>query len=377
MLEPGDPAPWFVAATTMRPNFHFDTAAGRYVALCFFGSARHPASAAALALTVQERRIFDDESLCFFGVTGDLEDAPSGRIEQLLPGLRFFLDPTGSVARAFRLPAADDGVLAPEQGGWLILDPALRVMATAPLERTKDVLAYLGRLPAVNAHAGASLHAPVLLAPRVFSADLCRELIRAYDEAGGEPSGFVREVGGKTTLVEDPSFKRRRDHLLADESLRRRARRSLQRRLFPEIRKAFQFEATRVERYIVACYDAGSGGFFRPHRDNTTRGTAHRKFAVTLNLDADSYEGGDLRFPEFGSRTYRAPTGGAVVFSCSLLHEATPVRSGRRYAFLPFLYDEVGAEIRQRNNAFLDESIKAYEPDLAPEPNRAEAAGTG
>ena len=39
-------------------------------------------------------------------------------------------------------------------------------------------------------------------------------------------------------------------------------------------------------------------------------------------------------------RTYRPPTGGAVVFCCSLQHEATPVTRGRRYAFLPFLYGE-------------------------------------
>ena len=72
-----------------------------------------------------------------------------------------------------------------------------------------------------------------------------------------------------------------------------------------------------------------------PHRDNTTRGTAHRRFAVTINLNDGPWEGGDLRFPEYGPQTYRAPTGGAVVFSCSLLHECTPVTRGERYCFLP------------------------------------------
>ncbi len=37
------------------------------------------------------------------------------------------------------------------------------------------------------------------------------------------------------------------------------------------------------------------------------------------------------------------------MFSCSLLHEATPVTRGTRYAFLPFLYDDEGARIRQEN----------------------------
>ena len=126
------------------------------------------------------------------------------------------------------------------------------------------------------------------------------------------------------------------------------------------MRKAFQFDPTRIERYIVACYDGTDGGFFRAHRDNTTLATAHRRFAVTINLNAGDYEGGDLNFPEFGSRAYRALTGGAIVFSCSLLHEATPVTQGTRYAFLPFLYDDAAAKLREANNPHLDEGVGAY-----------------
>lgn len=103
----------------------------------------------------------------------------------------------------------------------------------------------------------------------------------------------------------------------------------------------------------MACYDSSSGGFFRPHRDNTTKGTAHRKFAVSLNLNTGEYEGGLLRFPEFGRQTYNAPAGGAIVFSCSLLHEATPVTQGIRYAYLPFLYDDESAQIREMNLQYI------------------------
>jgi predicted 2-oxoglutarate/Fe(II)-dependent dioxygenase YbiX len=149
-------------------------------------------------------------------------------------------------------------------------------------------------------------------------------------------------------------FKSRRDVTVHDEELRGAVRARIVRRLLPEVEKAFQFKATRIERYIVACYDAAEQGHFNAHRDNTTAGTAHRRFAVTINLNAGEYEGGDLRFPEFGRRTYRAPTGGAVVFSCSLLHEATPVTRGARFAFLPFLFDEEGARIRQANLHLLD-----------------------
>ena len=83
-------------------------------------------------------------------------------------------------------------------------------------------------------------------------------------------------------------------------------------------------------------------------------------------IRAMQIEGGDLQFPEFGRRTYRPPTGGAVVFSCSLLHEATPVTRGTRFAFLPFLYDEEGARIRERNLHTFD----GVEPEPALDPAR-------
>ena len=121
-----------------------------------------------------------------------------------------------------------------------------------------------------------------------------------------------------------------------------------------------------MERYLIGCYAAGAG-HFRPHRDNTTKGTAHRQFAVTINLNAGDYDGGDLRFPEFGTRTYCAPTGGAIVFSCSLLHEATPVTRGKRYAFLPFLYDEDAAILREQNNPHLGSGVGEYHRLLARE----------
>jgi predicted 2-oxoglutarate/Fe(II)-dependent dioxygenase YbiX len=107
-----------------------------------------------------------------------------------------------------------------------------------------------------------------------------------------------------------------------------------------------------MERYLVGCYDGSEGGHFRAHRDNTTRGTAHRRFAITINLN-DAFEGGELVFPEYGPRRYKTPPGAAVIFSCSMLHAVEPVRSGRRLAFLPFLYDDVAAQVREANSRFL------------------------
>jgi predicted 2-oxoglutarate/Fe(II)-dependent dioxygenase YbiX len=162
----------------------------------------------------------------------------------------------------------------------------------------------------------------------------------------------MRDIDGKTVGVLD-GMKRRRDVLIEDEDLRRELMSRLERNLVPMIQRALQFKVTRLERYLIACYDAEEGGWFNAHRDDETLGTAHRRFAVSINLNAEDFEGGDLVFPEFGPRTYRPPTGGAVVFSCSLQHAAGKVTRGRRYAFLPFLFDEAGARIRQENQAFL------------------------
>ncbi|MBW8879886.1 MAG: 2OG-Fe(II) oxygenase, partial [Asticcacaulis sp.] len=90
-----------------------------------------------------------------------------------------------------------------------------------------------------------------------------------------------------------------------------------------------------------------------------TKGTAHRRFAVSINLNND-FEGGELSFPEYGPRGFKPPVGGAVVFACALLHAVSPVTRGRRYAFLPFLYDDAAAAIREANNGFLDASMEPY-----------------
>ncbi len=186
----------------------------------------------------------------------------------------------------------------------------------------------------------------------------------------------MHEVDGRTVSVVDYRHKRRSDCLIADPKLRSYAMQRIVRRLVPEIHKVFQFQVTRLERCIVACYGADPGGYFRPHRDNTTKGTMHRRFAVTINLNAEEYEGCDLCFPEFGSTVYRAPTGGAVVFSCNLLHEATSMRRGTRYAFLPFRYDDAAARLRDENSQYLGNGVRRYRAADAPAPAAAPASGS-
>ena len=362
LLEAGDTAPWFRApALGGSPNYVFDTAAGRPVLMLFFGSAKLAPAAAALAAVEAHRGLFDDANACFFGISCDPGDAAEGRIAQRIPGIRFFLDYDRGLSRLFgAAPEAASGAYVPH---WLLLDRMLRVVGRFAIDASDAAIAALA---AEAARPPSPDWAPVLLVPDVFEPSLCRRLIELYEETGGAESGFMREVDGKTVLVTDPGHKQRRDHEIEDGELKRGLMRRTQRRLVPMVRRAFQFEPTRIERHIVACYSAGAG-HFRPHRDNTTKGTAHRRFAVTINLNED-YEGGDLRFPEYGPRTYRAPVGGAIVFSCSLLHEATPVTAGERFAYLPFLYDEEGARLREANNPYLGEGTTSYSREGNPEP---------
>ena len=343
-LQSGAPAPMFKAMSPVNPSFTFSSVGGRYVVLVFLpqpGAERD----AALALAARYSHLFHDDSCLLFGV---LPDPASFEAVQNTPPTRWFADFDGTLRRLYDAEGPD-GTVVPR---WVAIDPSLRVLGWAGLSEGQRVFEHIIKMGPPQDHAAVPLHAPVMIVPRILEPQLCRQLIDVYSQDGGSVSGVMRERDGKTIGVID-DFKRRRDTTLTDGTLLNTLRHRIQTRLAPEIFKAFQFEATRIERYIVACYEAADGGYFRPHRDNTTSATAHRKFAVSINLNAEDFEGGDLRFPEYGPRTYRPPTGGAVVFSCSLLHEATPVTKGTRYAFLPFLFDEAGARIREQNQHLL------------------------
>ena len=191
--------------------------------------------------------------------------------------------------------------------------------------------------------------APVLLVPQVFEPEFCRHLIRIWETEGNAESVFMRqEADGTAVGVVDHAMKSRWDHVVQEGWTKEEIKRRLAERLVPEINKAFRFPVTRLEDLTIACYDAQRGGYFRAHRDNATAATAHRAFAMSLNLNAEEHEGGCLWFPEYAANLlYRPATGSAAVFSCSLLHEALDVTAGRRFVLLTFFYDEQGARIRE------------------------------
>jgi peroxiredoxin len=376
----GVPAPWFSGRTGSNTSFNFSTVAGRYVVMCFFGSADSDDHRRILGEFLAQAGRFDDTDATFFGVSIDPDDEVLGRVTDREKGVRFFRDFDRSISRLYgALPQSDSAeqsvndALIEYRPFTLVLDERLRVLAHFDFSFQSDmhvarVLQLLDAQPKFAPATPAAIQAPVLIVPRVFETDLCGKLIQLYNQHGGEDSGFMRDVNGQTVGIVDYGHKRRSDYTIEDEEVRTLCMHRIHDRLIPEIEKAFQFKATRMERYIVACYEGTDGGHFRAHRDNTTKGTAHRRFAVSLNLNAEDYEGGDLRFPEYGSHLYRPPTGGACVFSCSLLHAATPVTSGARYVFLPFLYDDAAARIRDENQQYLSTGATNPERPTVPLP---------
>ncbi|MGQ0675096.1 MAG: 2OG-Fe(II) oxygenase, partial [Rhodospirillales bacterium] len=249
---PGDPIPMFAIRGNSNPDFRIHSIGGHYVVLCFFGTLNDPERRARLEGVLAHRALFDDRKLMLFAVSTDPGAQESGAFRDGVPGVRYFFDPDEALSRRFR-PADGAGVT-------YVLDPTLRVLAAIRFDdpRGHDGLAadILENLPPLDDHAGTELNAPALVVPRLFEPELCRRLIDAYNAGQAEDSGFMREKDGKTVSVLDHTFKRRADVMIQDPELRRALMERVTRRLVPEIAKAFQYRATRMERYIVACYDA-------------------------------------------------------------------------------------------------------------------------
>ncbi len=346
----GDFLPWFKAATCRNPTFQFETLAGRIVILTMFPSSKHPAIQQLIARLNRHPMLALGEIL-WFGMSADADDLKAEAGLHDPPYLRCFVDGSGDLLRALRAGNPETGEIVPQS---LVLGPKLRVLDGQEIRDPDSHFNWLvetaKREQENERRLSENRFAPVLVMDDVFEPAFCRELISIYEQGEPADSGYMDVKDGMTIGKMNPDFKRRKDCQIRNEAVRRGIRDRINARLVPAIERAFYFRATRIERYIVACYHGDDQGHFQAHRDNTTPGTAHRRFAVTINLNAEDFEGGELCFPEFGTRTYRAPTGGAVVFCCTLQHRAMPVLSGVRYCTLPFLYDDAGAEVRVANS---------------------------
>ncbi len=218
----------------------------------------------------------------------------------------------------------------------------LQVLKEPGLDHAEAALASVRALAAERKAVSQAPHPPVLIVPDVLSRGDCRRLIQVFETRG---KTFVEPGHGEDRMTTDykmriPEYGRgdRVDHWIVDKDTAALIDGRLASRLFPEIRKAFQYPITRRERLRMGCYTGARGGELHGHRDDSEAISAHRRFAMSINLNTEAFDGGELRFPEYGEQRYQPDTGAAIVFSSSILHEALEVRSGRRLVLLAFLY---------------------------------------
>lgn len=220
----------------------------------------------------------------------------------------------------------------------VLLDPNQRVAACfdrSPLAAASEQLADAAAT--VRTEAGGELvlrspMAPVLVLPRVFEPEFCRQVIRLWEKGDHQDTGVSSRYGN----VNVARLKQTEDYTVVEPMMHKAISDRLAWRIGPELIKVFAFDRQfSFDAHVVLSYSAEGRHFFGAHRDNGAPSTADRAFAVSLNLN-DDFEGGELVFPEYAGVRVVPPPGAAAVFSCSLLHEVLPVRRGRRFALTTF-----------------------------------------
>ena len=268
----GDPVPWFGAPLVTGGAFDLHVSAGRWVVLSFLGSPANPRAGEELGKLLRDAALFREDHMIVCFVLTELPENIAQLAEISGNALFFLADYDGAVSRTYG---------ASEMPRTVVLDPLLRAVADIawdfPQGHADSISSVLRSLPPVDDSAGVPMFAPALIVPRVFSFELCDFLMQFYSEQGATDSGFQFDVDGKTKTVSNWRLKRRSDVAVAAPEVRGLVRDHVVRRLLPEIERYFQFQATRMDRYVVACYDAEVGGHFFRHRDNLNAGAQHRR----------------------------------------------------------------------------------------------------
>jgi hypothetical protein len=235
-----------------------------------------------------------------FVVTNDGVESMS-MVQKIIPEATWLADIKGVVNQSIRT----GGKL--EKSGLIsiLLDANQRVVAIRGSEpgHASWVLATLRGL-AAEAPLVLSAAAPVLILPRALDEATCRRLL------------------GQEGLSPAPAP-------IADPGEAEALSRILLRRVGPEVDRVFSFDDFRFESLALRQEPAEGGGVDR-RRDNSDPETTGRSFALILDLDAGAYQGGGMRFPEYGPHLYRPATGAALVHAGGMLREMLPIESGRR-----------------------------------------------
>jgi hypothetical protein len=256
----------------------------------------------------------------------------------------------GNVAGApegFDLLSDSDGKVHAGYG----MDGSMRIVVVAPNRHeasvgddTEAASRALDRIAATRGTVSMTSHPPVLVIPDVLSREDCQKLINIFAMQGQtfvEPGHGVADTQVDYKMrIPEYGRKDRIDHWIMQPSTNAFIDDRFKRRLFPEIQKSFHYRITKRELMRIGLYEGERGGELHGHRDNTKPQVAHRRFACSVNLNSEQFEGGAIRFPEYGDQRYRPETGAAIVFSSSLLHEAMHVTAGKRFVLLSFLYGD-------------------------------------
>ncbi|MGH6933466.1 MAG: 2OG-Fe(II) oxygenase family protein [Dongiaceae bacterium] len=346
-LEIGDPLP---AATLIDPAGGRFPVRGTALAgspmIILASPGLNPQFAEALRQFHGLKARLDESGIRFLPVSGATPSANAEFAASQGFGVSPFSDIDGTMLSAIGMPAATDPNEVASMA-CLIVDCELRLLARLPIGHPaayadaglRICQDFISSLP----HGTVEQQAPVLLVPRVLSPEICRSLIEQWALGNKQTDVATAPYGLDPTSPTDPAasrpiVKRRSDWLIPDGPLNVELRDIFRRRVVLALRKAFDFQPEAYETLRVGCYDAERGGYFRRHRDNVgPPEIRRRRFAMSLNLN-DDYEGGEVRFPEYGAQRYRPPMGAALLFSCGLLHEALEIRRGQRFVLLTFFF---------------------------------------
>jgi predicted 2-oxoglutarate/Fe(II)-dependent dioxygenase YbiX/peroxiredoxin len=338
-LAAGDRAPNFVLPDAEgKFRMFYDEVTGRPLVLLFAGPFQPPVLPPALAAFEGAAGAFAAEDVDLFCVSL----ATPAVAKVVLKNLRLLFDPERKISEAFLGQAGLGGCRALQDGSVVavLLDANQRILGvrsgrTGDLAR--EALAFYAARQPRPAKQMRRATAPVLIVPDLLDPIMCAGLIGLFETGKVEEGSVGSVLAGQELTRIHHERKKRLDHRIEDPEMNRTLQAVIGRRLAPELGKAFNFQGFRFDRFLVCRYAADREDRFRTHRDNVSPETADRRFAMTLNLNGDEYEGGELVFPEYGPDGYKPGNGGAVIFSCSLLHEALPVTRGMRFALLTFL----------------------------------------
>jgi peroxiredoxin/predicted 2-oxoglutarate/Fe(II)-dependent dioxygenase YbiX len=338
LLEPGDPAPHIVALDEKgEPTYsNADLITGRPLVLLFCPSGE---AATALLAAVRDRAAeFAALDTNIHAVSRQPVEANGAVHAALRLPFKLLTDATGNI---FGTYGAGGGSTA------VILDPNHRVARILreplPAALADAALAFLRQAFAPRG-IRVQAQAPVLLLPRVLAETECARLVEQFHRPVNIwPSDGFRSAGhteeqGDFKVDHAGVYGQLTEYVVRDPALQQFLDQRFSRRVAPEMRKAFQTGVTQRENYRIARYDSVSGGVLYPHRDNGTKETGHRRFTMTINLNAGDYEGGALRFREYGDHFYEVERGTAIVWSATLLHDVMPVTKGARFVLGVHMY---------------------------------------